>query len=104
MRVYVCHSSESCREFLFARNLTETEAEEKLCDCGTCILLGGVQYAGSESGLAQVLDRPRSYFALKARIDRDKNTGLPLIHVSPSVVESDRKNLRGRQMNANCAV
>jgi hypothetical protein len=89
---------------LIACNLAEAEAEEKFCDGGACILVGGVEYAGSESGLMEVLDRLRSHFALKAGIDGDEKTGPAFIHVSPGVVESDSENLRGRQMNANGVV
>ena len=67
-------------------------------------LLCGLEYAGSESRLTEVLDRLRSYFAFKARIYGDEKTGKAFIHVRPGVVESDSKNLRRRQMNANCAV
>lgn len=81
---------------LIARDLAEAEAEEKLGDGRTCILVCGIEYAGSESGLMEVLDCSRSNFAFEARIDGDEKTGPAFIHVSPGIVESHRENLRGR--------
>jgi len=81
---------------LIACNLTEAEAEEKFCHGGTRILVCGAEYAGSESGLTEVLDRLQAYFAFKTRIDGDEKTGPAFIHVSPGIVESDSENLRGR--------
>ena len=91
-------------DLLIACNLTEAKAEEKFCDRRTGILFCGVEYAGSESGLMEVLDRLRSYLAFEARIDGDEETRPPFIHVRPGVVESDGENLRGREMDVNCAV
>ena len=87
---------------MIARNLGETESEKKFCDSGTCVLVGGGEYVGSEGGLTKIFDRLRPDLAFKARIDGNEKTGLAFVDVGPAVVERDVENLRRRQTNADC--
>lgn len=59
--------------------------------------------AGCESGLAEIFSSFLANFAFETWIDRNEKPGLAFVDMSSGVVQGNGEELRGRQMNMDCA-